>query len=185
MATLFEEGSQAVVEWFGGWTAGDEVTGTSTDARAEAEEVLATVAAARGWDGETITIADAYIEYAQDQTDDADDFWQTLAMEWPDASEWPVVDPAEPPEGWVELGDVWNSYAGQAAQVFAEATEIIEETIGQLWVPDFGALAKAIGVGAGVGFTVSLVTDLNSNLGIVLGGGLAGLWNWSTQKNGQ
>ena len=178
MATAIEEASQTLVEWVGGWSAGDEVTGSSEDAKIEAESVVESVADARAWTDHELTQAANYLDSAAANTADADEFWGTLAGAWPESL---YPDQSGPP-GWAELGDTWDSYAGWSSSVFEEATDIVKEAV---WVPDFGELAKAIGVGAGIGFAASLFTDLNANLGIGLGGGLGGLWNWSNQRNQQ
>jgi len=178
VATAIEEASQTLVEWIGGWSAGDEVTGTSEDAKTEAASVAATVADARDWTEQELTAAVNFIDSAAEQTDDADDFWAELATSWPDS----LYEDQSGPPGWAELADTWDSYAGWSAGVFEEATTIVKDAV---WVPDFAELAKAIGVGAGLGFAASLFTDLDTNLGIGLGGGLAGLWNWSNQRNQQ
>ncbi len=178
MATAIEEASQTLVEWIGGWSAGDEVTGSAEDAKAEAEQITLSVSDARAWTEQEFTQALNYLDSAASGTGDADEFWAELASSWPQSV---YADQSGPP-GWAELGDTWDSYAGWSSSVFEEATEVVKEAV---WVPDFGELAKAIGVGAGIGFAASLFTDLDSNLGIGLGGGLAGLWNWSNQRNQQ
>tara|TARA_Y100000310_G_scaffold215365_1_gene216316 strand:- start:1252 stop:1797 length:546 start_codon:yes stop_codon:yes gene_type:complete len=178
MATAIEEASQTLVEWIGGWSAGDEVTGSAEDAKVEAEAIVETTADARGWTDAELTEAANYIDAASSRSDDADDFWADLATSWPES----LYPDQSGPAGWAELGDTWDSYSGWSTAVFSEATEVVK---GAVWVPDFAELAKAVGVGAGVGFGLSLFTDLNANLGIGLGGGLAGLWNWSNQRNQQ
>ena len=178
MATAIEEASQTLVEWIGGWSAGDEVTGSSEDARAQAEDILGQVADARAWDSDALATATAYLDAAGANTDDADEYWAELATTWPES----LYDDSSGPAGWAELGDTWDSYAGWATAVFSEATEVVKEAV---WVPDFAELAKAVAVGAGVGFAASLFTDLDANLGIGLGGALGGVWNWSNQRNQQ
>jgi len=178
MATAIEAASQTLVEWIGGWSAGDEVTGSSENAKTEAATITETVADARDWTEQELATAVDFLDSAASGTADADDFWAQLASAWPES----LYEDQSGPPGWAELGDTWDSYSGWASGVFERATDIVQDAV---WVPDFAELAKAIGVGAGLGFAASLFTDLDTNLGIGLGGGLAGLWNWSNQRNQQ
>jgi hypothetical protein len=165
------------VELLGGWSAGDDVTGSAQDAYYEAAGQVATVASARGWENDTLSSAVSQLDTALENTDDANEFWNYLYQSWPTT---PWI--GETVDGWSELGEAWTSYSGQSQGIFERATEITEAG---LWIPDVEALAKAVAVGAVTGFAVSLVTDLSANVGATGGALIAGLWNWSNQRQSE
>jgi hypothetical protein len=176
MATWLEELQAGTVEFLGGWSSPDEVTGTGEDAFDEAYGVVEQISGARGWSDETINEAMLLINYALSVSpDDAELYWQALAQAWPSK---PDID------GWNETGEVWESYQGWSTGIFAEATDIIQDTIaGVLWAPDWEELIKAAAFGGVAGLGISLLTGLNPNIGTVGGAVAGGVWNFSNQKN--
>lgn len=190
MATWYEEATQNLTQLLGGWTAGDEVTGSGDDAYMEAAQVLANVSSARGWDSATLSESVLLIDYAlQVSPDDAELFWQALAQSWPSK---PTV------SGWDSTGATWDSYAGWSGRLYEESTEIVEDAardvLEDILSPFDAALdyyggedvdwldvGKAALVGGVLGLGMSFVTGLNANVGAGLGALGGGVWNLSNQ----
>lgn len=190
MATWLEEAAQNVTQLLGGWSAGDEVTGSGDDAYMEAAQVLANISSARDWDSATLSESVLLIDYAlQVSPDDAELFWQALAQSWPSK---PTV------SGWDSTGDVWDSYADSAAGTFEDAVAVVQDTARdaaadiasplEAAVEFYGGVdvawldvGKAALVGGVVGLGMSWVTGLNANVAAGLGALGGGVWNLSNQ----
>ena len=179
MATFLEGWAAYLTEGLGGWTSDDAAAGGAGDAYEEAQQVVGTVADARGWDASTTNTAYNYLSQAYSAALAGDDslipslpgftgaeaelFWSNLVASWPADSSI---------AGWNELGATWESYAGWSRGIYEEALQVFDPGD-----RDWEAIAKAAAIGAVSGLGVSVATKLDSNIGLVGGlivGGMYG-----------